>query len=175
MQCSSICDRFKSICRDIDVVIVLRSTPVPHMLKSMLYRLASKVRAAEIAASTQVIAHSKVPIVKITTTPEFGELHSLLFIVLGPQCSPGSFSMDISIAVDNNNGLLAIPRVKHYLQDMPALRPLILVVKNYLVLHDLNSAATSGLSSYSVICMCINFLQVRHFLAILECQLKNIF
>jgi non-canonical poly(A) RNA polymerase PAPD5/7 len=61
---------------------------------------------------------------------------------------------------NTNSGLLAIPLVKHHLDDTPSLRPLILVVKNLLARHGLNSAATGGLSSYSVIWMCVSFLQV---------------
>jgi non-canonical poly(A) RNA polymerase PAPD5/7 len=46
---------------------------------------------------------------------------------------------------------------------MPALRPLVLVLKSFLKQRKLNSAATSGLSSYAVTCMVISFLQVRYF------------
>ena len=44
---------------------------------------------------------------------------------------------------------------------MPALQPLILVIKGFLSQRGLNNAAESGLSSYALICMCISFLQVR--------------
>jgi len=42
---------------------------------------------------------------------------------------------------------------------MPALRPLILVVKGFLSQRNLNDASKSGLGSYAVILMCISFLQ----------------
>lgn len=45
---------------------------------------------------------------------------------------------------------------------MPALRPLIFVLKGFLRQRKLHSAASSGLSSYAVICMTISFLQVSY-------------
>jgi non-canonical poly(A) RNA polymerase PAPD5/7 len=44
---------------------------------------------------------------------------------------------------------------------MPALRPLVLVMKCFLKQRKLHSAASSGLSSYALICMAISYLQVR--------------
>ena len=44
---------------------------------------------------------------------------------------------------------------------MPALRPLILVLKGLLLQHNFHSAASSGLSSYALTCMTISFIQVR--------------
>lgn len=43
---------------------------------------------------------------------------------------------------------------------MPALRPLVLVLKSFLKQRKLGSAASGGLSSYGIICAIISFLQV---------------
>lgn len=56
----------------------------------------------------------------------------------------------------------AIPVIKSYLLTMPALRPLILAVKAFLSQRALNSASSGSLSSYSVINMCISYLQVTY-------------
>ena len=42
----------------------------------------------------------------------------------------------------------------------PCLPPLIFVLKQFLVLRDLNEVFTGGISSYSLVLMAISFLQV---------------
>lgn len=65
------------------------------------------------------------------------------------------------MSIGSDNGVKAIPIINDYLDKMPALRPLILVVKGFLSQRDLNNAGNGSLSSYSIINMCISFLQVR--------------
>ena len=50
--------------------------------------------------------------------------------------------------------------IKHYLDTMPALRPLIMVLKAFLTARSLNSAALGGLGSYALSLIAISFLQV---------------
>jgi non-canonical poly(A) RNA polymerase PAPD5/7 len=57
--------------------------------------------------------------------------------------------------------VIAVDVINGHLSRMPALRPLVLIVKAFLAQKDLNCAAKSGLSSYALICMAISFLQVR--------------
>lgn len=71
----------------------------------------------------------------------------------------GSFKIDISI--NSMDGVKAVPIIVDYLNKMPALRYLVLVIKSYLSRLRLNSASNGGLSSYSLICLVISFLQVR--------------
>jgi non-canonical poly(A) RNA polymerase PAPD5/7 len=73
--------------------------------------------------------------------------------------STGNIKVDIGI--NNVDGLLALDIINEYLSTIPALRPLVMVVKAFLAQKNLNSAATSGLSSYALICMAISFVQVR--------------
>lgn len=70
----------------------------------------------------------------------------------------GHFNVDIT--VNGKDGVPTIALVKQYLKTMPALKPLVLLIKALLEQHGLHSAQTSGLSSYCVICMVISFLQV---------------
>lgn len=57
-------------------------------------------------------------------------------------------------------GFKTVQIVQNYLNEMPALRPLVLVLKRMLSQCDLDSAVTAGLSTYSLIFMIISFLQV---------------
>jgi hypothetical protein len=70
----------------------------------------------------------------------------------------GAYHVDVNI--NTEDGVKAIDPVKEYLDQMPALRPLVLVLKELLVQRSFNSPATSGLGSYTLICMVISFLQV---------------
>lgn len=68
--------------------------------------------------------------------------------------------MDISINADD--GTKAISVVQDYLTKMPALRPLVFVIKALLSHKGLNSPANGGLGSYAIICLVICFLQVLY-------------
>lgn len=76
----------------------------------------------------------------------------------------GSFSVDIGI--NNTDGVQGVEAVNGYLAKMPALKPLVLIVKGFLATRGLNNAAASGLGSYAAICICISFLQVRSCLSL---------
>lgn len=71
---------------------------------------------------------------------------------------PGSF--DVDIGINNVDGIKGADVLNGYLASMPALRPLVLVLKGFLSRRDLNNAGKCGLGSYALICMCISFLQV---------------
>ena len=68
--------------------------------------------------------------------------------------------MDVSISVGDDAGRKAIPLIKSYLEEMPALRALILCIKMFLSPRGLNNAAQGTLSSYAITLMTISFLQV---------------
>ena len=55
----------------------------------------------------------------------------------------------------------AVPILRDYFDKMPALRYLVLCVKSLLSRHNLNTASSSGLSSYGVILLAISFLQLN--------------
>jgi len=74
---------------------------------------------------------------------------------------PRKGKIKVDIGINNVDGLLALDIINDYLTAMPALRPLVMVIKAFLAQKDLNSSAKSGLNSYALICMVISFLQVR--------------
>ncbi|KAI0321278.1 hypothetical protein OF83DRAFT_1081077 [Amylostereum chailletii] len=127
---------------DIDVVIETKYVDTPNEKKSSLFQLRGRLQTDGIAATALVVPGARVPVLNMLSTPE-----------------TGSFNVDISI--NGLDGVQTIDIVKSYLDAMPALRPLVLVIKGLLAQHGLHSAATSGLSSYAVICMAISFLQLN--------------
>ncbi|KAF9260665.1 hypothetical protein L218DRAFT_1002414 [Marasmius fiardii PR-910] len=81
--------------------------------------------------------------------------------VLRAVTSKGLGSIGIDITVNSPDGPKCAKCIRYYLYTMPALRPLIFVLKSFLSEKDLNNAAERGLSSYSLTCMCISFLQLN--------------
>lgn len=79
---------------------------------------------------------------------------------LRPKPDSASGSLHIDISVNSPDGVKLVPIMEKYLDSMPALRYLVLVVKGYLSQLRLNSAQDGGLSSYSLMCLVISFLQV---------------
>ena len=112
--------------------------------KRRLASIGDLIRRSGMTSWVNRIFSARVPIVSFVTTSELGEI-----------------SFDISIRNDEDTGPRAIPIVKQYLDDMPALRTLILAIKMFLSLRDLNDASQSSLSSYAITILCISFLQVR--------------
>ncbi|KAH9926426.1 uncharacterized protein B0H18DRAFT_1006042 [Fomitopsis serialis] len=87
-----------------------------------------------------VARKARVPVVSFETAPELG-----------------SFKCDINIS--SVSGTKSVLFIAEYMSSMPALRPIILVVKAYLHRIQLGSAAFAGLNSYGVILLVISFLQ----------------
>lgn len=125
--------------RDIDLVVSSPSIQKSGDVKSTLYRLAYILRRSNITDFVEVLAKTKVPIVKFVT-------------------SHGRFPVDISI--NQNNGVSAVGIVKHFMAELPAIRPLVLIVKSFLSQRSMNEVFTGGLGSYSIVCLVISFLQV---------------
>ena len=113
--------------------------------KQKLLAIGDMIRKARMTTWVNRILGARVPIIAFETIRELGEI-----------------SVDISIRNDEDSGPRAIPVVKQYLQEMPALRTLIHAVKAFLSFRDLNDASQSTLSSYAITIMCISFLQVSN-------------
>ena len=73
------------------------------------------------------------------------------------KCS-GRFAVDISL--NQTNGIQAGRVVNRLLQQMPALQPLIMIIKLFLSQRSMNEVYTGGLGSYAIVCMVVSFLQV---------------
>ena len=128
------------------MVVSFDSTPhfTDNARKSRLAAIGDLIRKSGVTTWVNRIFGARVPIITFATTEELGE-----------------FSVDISIKNIEDSGARAIPLIKQYLDDHPALRPLIMAIKSFLSLRDLNDASQNTLSSYAITLLCINFLQVR--------------
>lgn len=125
--------------RDIDLVI--RSQSMANLAKeSTLHTLANLMRRAGITDRVKIIAKAKVPIIKFVT-------------------AYGRFWVDISI--NQVNGVAAGEMIKRFLQELPVLRSLVLVIKSFLAQRSMNEVYTGGLGSYSIVCLVISFLQMH--------------
>ncbi|EJF66211.1 hypothetical protein DICSQDRAFT_152192 [Dichomitus squalens LYAD-421 SS1] len=124
-----------------DIDLVIYSHSMMRMDKvSVLHSLANIMKRAGITDRVTIIAKAKVPIIKFVT-------------------AHGRFSVDIS--VNQGNGVDTGKMVKQFLRELPALRSLVLIIKNFLSQRSMNEVFTGGLGSYSIVCLAISFLQMH--------------
>lgn len=76
-----------------------------------------------------------------------------------PSTSMNSTKFDIQQPI--HSGIATSNLIKSYFKCLPFLRPMALVMKQFLVDNDLNDTYTGGLSSYCMVMMIISFLQFR--------------
>lgn len=147
------------LCRDVDLVI---QTPQiqgeQYSVKKGLFDLSRMLRECAFSSNPFVVAHATVPILTFETTPELGASGWYLNICVLTGLIIGAMKFDINI--NASDGVSALPIIKEYLGNMPALRPLIMVLKAFLAGKGLNSASTGGLGSFSLFMMVVSFLQV---------------
>lgn len=127
--------------RDIDMVLQSGSANDEQGNKSKLFQLRSTLTRDGTAAQAYVVTRARHMVMNVE-----GPTHL------------GSYKADISI--NSMDGVDAVAIINDYAAAMPAMRPLVMVLKGLLALHKLGSAASSGLSSYATINMVVNFLQV---------------
>lgn len=68
----------------------------------------------------------------------------------------------VDISFNMCNGVKSAELITGYIQRYPVLPKLVYVLKQFLLERDLNEVFTGGISSYSLILMCISFLQLHH-------------
>lgn len=125
---------------DVDLLMIWPRELDLEGKKKTLYNLSGIFRNASVTQDTLFVFRARVPIMHFETVDELGSLH-------------------IDISVNSPDGVKLVPIMEKYLDSMPALRYLVLVVKGYLSQLRLNSAQDGGLSSYSLMCLVISFLQ----------------
>lgn len=67
----------------------------------------------------------------------------------------------VDISFNMSNGVKSAELIKQYVEKFPVLPKLVYVLKQFLLQRDLNEVFTGGISSYSLILMCISFLQLH--------------
>lgn len=91
-------------------------------------------------SSIKVLDKASVPIIKLTDKQS---------------------EIKVDISFNMSNGLRSAELIKHYKREYPVLPKLVYVLKQFLLERDLNEVFTGGISSYSLILMCISFLQLH--------------
>ncbi|THU84239.1 hypothetical protein K435DRAFT_687959, partial [Dendrothele bispora CBS 962.96] len=99
-------------------------------------------RSGLITPLYEVVSEARVPVANCVTAPKWG-------------------SIPIDITFNQPDGEKSVKIVRGYLNKMPAARPLLMVLKQFLLLRELNKPFHGGLGSYPLLCMIISFLQVN--------------
>lgn len=127
---------------DIDMVVVSVDGLYEH--RSRLYQLSSFLRTNKLAKNIEVIAHAKVPIIKFVDP--LTNIH-------------------IDVSFERTNGIVAAKKIRKWLDSMPGLRELVLIVKQFLRSRRLNNVHVGGLGGYATIILCYHFLKMHPRLA----------
>ncbi|RKP20514.1 Nucleotidyltransferase, partial [Rozella allomycis CSF55] len=71
------------------------------------------------------------------------------------------FKYDVDISFNIDSGIDSAKISKDYLEEHPALRPLLLLLKQFLSIRKLNEVFTGGLGSYATMLMVVHFLKLH--------------
>ncbi|KAI9015176.1 hypothetical protein BC832DRAFT_527905, partial [Gaertneriomyces semiglobifer] len=127
---------------DVDVVIICPSIP-PSRTKQALTDLDRLIGQEGIARSKEFISGARVPIIKIVD-------------------GVTTFPVDISLNVPS--GLDSAALVKQFLSDPvygPGLRPLMLILKQFLLQRGMNEPFSGGMGSYALLVLVSSFLKLH--------------
>lgn len=123
---------------DIDMVII--STTGDYEQRSRLYQLSSFLRTNKLAKNIEVIATAKVPIIKFVDP---------------------TYNIHVDLSFERTNGLDAARRIRKWLDTLPGLRELVLIVKQFLRSRKLNNVHVGGLGGYATIILMYHFLRLH--------------
>ncbi|KAF9303213.1 hypothetical protein BGZ74_004184 [Mortierella antarctica] len=121
---------------DLDLVVLADQ----NLGKNALYKLSAKLRAEDIGTQIEVIRKAKVPLVKFKER------------ITG-------FACDVSF--DIKSGISSSSVVKDYMREWKVLRPMVLMIKYFLMLKGHNEVYNGGLGSYTTMLMILSFLQMH--------------
>lgn len=93
--------------------------------------------------SLKVIERTAVPVIKVSTK----------------DARTGVVQLDLSFDAKEHHGLEALAMIQNILEQMPPVRPLVLVLKQFLLDRGLLTAYTGGLSSYCLFLMVARYCQ----------------
>ncbi|RHZ30784.1 hypothetical protein DYB37_008337, partial [Aphanomyces astaci] len=114
-----------------------------HHVETWQQHLARKLRSESwvVPESVKTIPNASIPIITLVTT------------------APYHVRLDISFEGPGHNGLATNDLVHSFLHQLPALLPLMLVLKTFVIDRGLGVAYTGGLSSYALLLLVTRFLQ----------------
>mmetsp|Transcript_6693 Transcript_6693/g.9362 ORF Transcript_6693/g.9362 Transcript_6693/m.9362 type:complete len:491 (+) Transcript_6693:31-1503(+) len=125
---------------DIDVVVFGATSESSSSKKKNHLRIFGNAIKAK-ARSVEIIANARIPLVKFTTK---------------------QYGVSIDVSFDVDSGLRTAELVRRFCDELPPLRPLTLVLKQFLAERDLNETYHGGIGSYALQMMITSFLQMRH-------------
>ncbi|GME76751.1 unnamed protein product [Ambrosiozyma monospora] len=125
---------------DIDMVVISKKRNGKYDNKSSLFQLSSYLRQNKLAKNIETIAKAKVPIIKFVD-PET-QIH-------------------IDISFERTNGITAAELIIQWIKTTPALRELVLIIKQFLDVRKLNVVHTGGLGGFATICLVYAFLKLH--------------
>ncbi|CAH0550289.1 unnamed protein product [Brassicogethes aeneus] len=121
---------------DIDLVVIGKWTNLP--LRTLEQEFLDNNIAQD--NSIKVLDKASVPIVKLVDRKT---------------------EIKVDISFNMSNGVKSAELIKSYVKEYPVLPKLVYVLKQFLLERELNEVFTGGISSYSLILMCISFLQLH--------------
>ncbi|PIO68596.1 nucleotidyltransferase domain protein, partial [Teladorsagia circumcincta] len=122
---------------DIDVLVECDEWKDSSVMARCMQETANHLEEVGLAKSVAVFSDAFVPIVKMV------EKDTLV---------------NVDISFNTAQGVKAADYIEKVKEEFPVVEPLILVLKQFLILRRLNTTYTGGLSSYGLILMLINFL-----------------
>lgn len=118
-------------------IVVLRKR---EFVTSDLYTLSSTLRREGVAKDMIVISKARVPLVKFKETIS---------------------DLPVDISFNITNGIDGARTAKQYMDEVPALRSLTLLVKHFLMTKALNEVFHGGIGSLTTMIMIMSFLQMH--------------
>jgi non-canonical poly(A) RNA polymerase PAPD5/7 len=107
--------------------------------KKHLFKTANRLDRQGLSVKfPQVIAFAKVPIVKFTDKIS---------------------NIKVDISFENATGLQTNRTLQNWKARFPAMLPLIAIIKQFLLMRNLNDNATGGLGGFSITCLVVSLLQ----------------
>ncbi|GBG32330.1 PolyA RNA polymerase protein 1 [Hondaea fermentalgiana] len=116
-----------------DVDMVLFGAPA-----SAIFTLSRELSKRDMVEKIETISSARVPIIKMHL-----------------KGSP----FEIDICFDKESGISTGQMVRKLVQEMPALRPLVLTIKYFLAQRDINETYRGGIGSHLCLCMIVSMLQ----------------
>ncbi|KNC98558.1 uncharacterized protein SPPG_06247 [Spizellomyces punctatus DAOM BR117] len=128
---------------DLDLVISDPNGPKDpgkEQMKKGLAQVASTIKKSGLPRSFAFIKNARIPIFKLTDKET---------------------AFDVDISYNNTTGCDAIPAVKGLLNELPSLRPLVFVLKQFLHVRGLNRGDIGGVGGYGLVCWVAGFLRLH--------------
>ena len=130
---------------DMDLVMIsqaFRRTGKPHVCQNQhkMDRLGQHLRKCGIAdpSSIDIVAFAKVPIIKFVDM---------------------ATSLRVDLSFENTTGLIANDTFSAWRETFPAMPIIVMVIKQFLMMRELNEVINGGLGGFSVTCLVTSLLQ----------------